>query len=347
MMRQLSRKTIVIIATLMVAILSYLYFVQEKIVSDPATLPPMRTHCVGRYLIDLPEDFALTIGSELQLYYGLGKDFERVQIELSRLNGEKPTFQQLVRQRVGELQAMPNAKSQSRNMLAELKAIDETMTLVSAYKSPSLLESFRLHLFAQRGEAVVRYENFKYHVSEKPIEYFERQLLKVAQETTYTPASTGAQGGTCMGTTTINAGQNGEVFTLAFRSKAHSDVLITIDMNSLPEKGDGGLLKRVDGKADMLTKLGVSSTTLRRGKTTISGRPAEELLDQGKDNDKIVRLFSAETLITEPSTLVKPVLAVSMSMGGQIDGGPYVDASLSRDEALAWWDAIISSIRMR
>jgi hypothetical protein len=118
-------------------------------------------------------------------------------------------------------------------------------------------------------------------------------------------------------------------------------------MTSLPEKGDGGLLKRVDSKADLLQKMGISGTTLRRGNRQIAGRPGEELLDAGEQADKVQRYFAAETLVTEPSSLTRPIIAIHMSMGGQNKNGEYVDPSLSEQEALAWWDAVVGSIRPR
>lgn len=120
-------------------------------------------------------------------------------------------------------------------------------------------------------------------------------------------------------------------------------------MNSLTEKGDGGLLKRVSGKAALLRALDFSSSTLRKGKRQIAGRPGEELLDSGKQEGKVQRYFVVETLVTEPSSLNRPIIAISMSVGGRQDkrNNAYLDPSLTEKESLAWWDAIVGSIRLR
>ena len=67
---------------------------------------------------------------------------------------------------------------------------------------------------------------------------------------------------------------------------------------------------------------------------------------EGKDHDRIVRGFNAETLLAKPATFSTPSLAIEMRMGGQV-GYEYRDASLSQEAALALWDAIVKSIRLR
>jgi len=58
-------------------------------------------------------------------------------------------------------------------------------------------------------------------------------------------------------------------------------------------------------------------------------------------------LLTAEALLRKPATFIEPSFAISMTMGGQLLSGEYVDASLSEQEAVAMWDAIIKSIRVR
>lgn len=335
------------IAALAMTVVNYTYAGTGLFMRETIQLPAMRTHCIGRYLIDLPEEYAMTSGSELELYYGLGKDFKRIKVQVPSQWSDQPALTKTIRKATIDLETDQHFKSLSKSMLAEFKEIDKQMALIRAYSSPHTLTSFELSLFAQRGNAVIQYINKKYSSSEESIDYFESQLIKAAQSTTYASTPESASRGTCLGSAVIDAKQDGEVFRISFLSKQHPDVKIAIDMNSLPEKGDGGLLQRVDSKAGTLRLLDFSSSTLRRGKRPIAGRPGEELLDTGKDKGKVVRYFVAETLVTEPSSPVRPVIAISMNMGGQDKDGEYIDPSLSEREALAWWDAIVGSIRLR
>jgi len=82
--------------------------------------------------------------------------------------------------------------------------------------------------------------------------------------------------------------------------------------------------------------------------TSVSNRkrPGGELLIQGEDHGHVVRGFNAESLLMKPATFSTPLFAIDMSMGGQV-GPEYRDPSLSEPAALAIWDAIVKSIRLR
>jgi len=316
---------------------------------DALQMPTMRTHCIGRYLIDLPEEYELTPGSELTLYYGLGKDFEKVIVQTPRQRGDQPSIEKLVRLAGSEFEEQYHAKSAAKNRLVQIKDLEKSLKLVQALDDGSLLKYFRFWLYSEHGESVVRLEGFNHPNTHRTPEYIESQLIRIAQNTRFAPTPDKAGPGTCLGTAVIDAKQDGEVFMLAFKSERHPDAIISIDMSSLPEKGDGGLLQRVAGKAGLLRMLDFSSTTLRKGKRQIAGRAGEELLDAGKEDGKVQRYFVAETLVTEPSSLNRPVIAITLSMGGQKDerSNEPLDPSLSEKESLAWWDAIVGSIRPR
>lgn len=315
---------------------------------DHIELPKMRTHCIGRYQIDLPEEYALDTVSYLTLYYGLDKDFETVEIQSHRERGESPSLSRLVETEKAALVNRWHKKSPSGNHLAAIKEVDRDTTLVVAYTETDALG---LRLFAQRGEAISRLENKKYSDRDdpNPLSYYESQLARIASNTRYVASPEQAARSSCLGTLAIDDKQDGEVYSLYFYSEKHPDVGINIDMNSLTEKGDGGLLARVSGKAALLRALDFSSTTLRKGKRQMAGRPGEELLDSGKQDGKVQRYFVAETLITEPSNINRPVIAINMSVGGRQDKetNAYLDPSLTEKESLAWWDAIVDSLRAR
>jgi Tle cognate immunity protein 4 C-terminal domain len=309
-------------------------------------LPAMRTHCIGRFLIDLPSDFEQHLASYAELFYGLDKNFRKVNVEVVRAGGAQPSFDAIVSKRAAELAADEHFSSPSKSMLALQRRIDENTVLIRSYKSPRSLDSYVSEYIAQRGESSARFSSRVYTEGEAA-EVVEARILKVVEQTRPVLAFDDAGRGLCFGRLLIDAGQDGELFNLTFRSKSLSDVVIQIDMNSLVAKSDGGLLKRWDGNAGLLNKLDFQSSTLRRGKVAIAGLPSEELLSKGKEKGHEVRSFAAETLLSKPASFAAPLLAISMSMGGQVSGDDYRDASLSEREALALWDAIVRSIRPR
>ena len=318
---------------------------KESTLDKTASLPSTRTHCVGRFLIDLPVDFEQMLVSDVELTYGLDKNFRTVNVTVVRAAGSQPSFDGIVNKRAAELGADYHFESASKTMLAFQHRPNQTTALIRSYDSRRLLDSYRSEYFVQHGAAVAVFAG-RVYTDEQP-DPIEAKILKVVERTSFVPSPDKAGHGTCLGPLLIDAGQDGERFMLAFRSKSVPDVLIEVDMNSMLAKSDGGLLKRWDSKAGMLNKLDFHSTTLRRGKVAVGGMPGEELLNKGKEQGHVVRGFTAEALQTKPATFSTPSLAISMNMGGQLESSDYVDASWSDEGAMAIWDAIVKSIRPR
>jgi Tle cognate immunity protein 4 C-terminal domain len=305
----------------------------------------MRTHCVGRYLINLPEAFEQTPGSDVEFIYGLDKDFQKINVKVARATNDQPTFNEIVAKRTASLAGSWHRKAPSKSMLAAEQKVREDVVLVRAYRDSSLLNVFQSELYALFGSAVGLFST-RVFSTENPEER-EAALLKVVDRSRFVSTPDQAGRGACLGPLVIDAAQDGEIFSVSFRAKAHPDLVLSINMNSLVAESDGGLLKRWDSKSGMLSKLNFKSSVLRRGRVVIAGRPGEELLDKGKEQDKIVREFTAEVLRPSSATFAAPSFAISMSMGGQVASGDYVDATWSDAQAMAVWDAVIKSIRLR
>lgn len=317
---------------------------KDSPLDDSSPKLTMRTHCVGRFLIDLPNEFKQTNTSDAELFYGLGKDYRTVNVQAVELKDSEPSTESLVKKRVAELVAQDHLKSPSKNMLAGQRKIDEETTLIRAYDSPDMLEYLKVELFAKRGEAVGRFRDDVYK-TDRPDD-IEARLLQIAQRTK-------AQGklpqdrGTCLDPLVIDAGQDGEALRVSFRAERWPAVVIQLRTNSMPAKSDGGLLSRWNRNSGMLGKLDFKSNTLRSGKVTIANMAAEELLSKGEERGLVVRGFAAETLLTKPATLSEPWLALSLDMGGQTESGEYRAAPWSDDESTAIWDAVTKSLRLR
>lgn len=306
----------------------------------------MRTHCVGRYLIDLPDDFEQHPASYAELFYGLDKNFRKVNLEIVRAGGTQPSLDALVNKRAAELAADDHFSSPSKSMLALKRKVNDNTVLIRSYDSPRGVDSFVSEYIAQVGQPIARLWSRVYSEGEAA-EVVEARLLTVVKQMRPASSVDTAGRGVCLGGLLADADQDGEILSLTFRSEKLADVVIQIDINSMLAKSDGGLLKRWDNNSGLLNKLDFQSSTLRRGKVQIGPMAGEELLSTGKDKGHLVRGFSAETLPLKPSTFAAPTFAISMNMGGQVAGDDYRDASLSEMDSLALWDTIIKSIRLR
>ena len=316
-------------------------------VTASASSLPLRTICLGRYVIDVPVEIELR--GDVELVYGLDKNFKTVRVEVLRSAGAAATFESEVAAQLAELTRDYDAATPSKNMLARQQRIDKDTVLVLGHQEPTMMGYYRVLVIARIGESIAlfRADVFKQN---KP-EDIESRVLAVAGHTRYVPEARPQGKGTCIGPLIIDAGQDGERFNVGAKGTAHADLSLSFSINSMLAETDGGLFKRVDDKASVLTKLGAGGSTLRRGTITMAGRRAEELVDEYKEEGKAVRLFVAETLLMAPSTLSEPRVHIEMSIGGRIKAGEnkavFVDPSLGKAESMAVWDAVVRSVRLR
>lgn len=318
-------------------------------VTPTQPLPQLRTVCVGRVLLDLPVDIELK--GDVELYYGLDKDFDTAMVEPLKQGADQQAFEKYVAERIAELTRDYNAKAPSKNMLAATRKIDDQTVMILVNKE--IRDAYVVEALIRRGQTIGRVKRDVYHNSDLGGEDddprdIETKVLALAQRITAVgddPARVGK--GTCIGGLLIDADFDGEVFHMGARSSRYPDLTFGVDMNSFIAKSDGGMLKRVARKADLVEALGASGTDLRRGKVTMAGRAAEELVSEVKERGKVIRNFAGETLLLKPSSFGEPQISVDMSMGGQRPDGVYVDPSFSAADSLKLWDAIIKSIRPR
>ena len=316
---------------------------RDALVTDTPSIPAMRTHCLARFLIDLPEDFEPM--GDVELIYGLNKDYRKVKVETLLDLGSTALFERTTAARAAELASQYHSKAPSKSMLVFSRRVQERTVLIRSYDAPNMLKYFVSELYAVKGTAVVKVTSQTY--AQDDPEAIESAAQSVVDKISFMLDPMKAGRGACLGPLLIDAGQDGEWFTVSFKSKRMPDVLIEFNSNSLLAESDGGLLARTSREKGRLEKAGFRSDTIRRGKIAIANRPGEELLIKGLDHGKVVRLFVSEPLLPKPATFAEPSFAINMKMGGQRGSPEYVDASMSEPDAVAMWDAIVKSIRLR
>jgi len=311
-----------------------------------ASLPPMRTHCIGRLLIDLPDHFEMTPLSEVELIYGLDENWRKVKVTVPRVNETQPTLQALTAKLVAELTSRYEADTPTKNMLASARTADSETELIRAHRES--LSSFDVYVFHQIASAVGLFRSASYK-KDKPQD-IEAKLLSIAQSTRYFPDPDKVGKGACLGPLLIDAGQDGEWFHITFLSDKMPGVYVSINTNSLREKAeDEGLIGRTTRRtAEFLTPIGMKFDFIRKGKVAIGGRPGEEQGYKYVENDVQHFNFMAEILQDKSATFEEPVISIELTMGGRRpSGGEYFGSPMNERDALALWDAIVKSIRPR
>lgn len=132
----------------------------------------------------------------------------------------------------------------------------------------------------------------------------------------------------------------GESAMLFFTLKSHPDIAIQVrsvvmskSTPSLLERSHSGLLSLLDG-----------TRTLRKGGRVINGVVGEELLVRSPRQDGVAHKFRWETM-GKPKSTLKPNLFVDLQTGYKPGG--YTTSSVSDKEAIAIFDQIVQSIRLR
>lgn len=329
---------------------AYQFIDHERHMSQALPLPELKTVCIGRLLIDLPVD--MEIKGDVELFYGLTKDFETAEVWTVKQNASKADFDRIVRQRIAELEASYIREAPTKNALAEWRTIDDGTVLIR--RNEESMVSRVAEAYVLRGKSIGKITRTIYNNAEfggrvdDPAD-IEAKVLRVARGVTPLDDPLKSGKGTCLGGLMINEMHDGEKFSVFARSSQFPDVSFGLYSDSIVSKDDGGMLQRVDRKAPDIARLGIRISDIRRGKTQIASRPAEELLNYGKNSSgKIERQFDAETLLLGPSTFAHPLIHIDMSMGGQHPTtAEYVDPSFAEADSIRLWDAIIKSIRLR
>ncbi|HJH17600.1 MAG TPA: hypothetical protein K8W20_02650 [Pseudomonas lactis] len=330
----------------------------------------MRTWALGRGLIDLPSSW--TGGGDVKLYYGLGADHASVEVRVLGEGVSQQRFSAALQERASRIAAVKNYEMDDVSMLVSAKAQAPQSVMLQYYRRPTPRQTFvhELHLLVDDVYVMLRADSFKGNTA--PV---EDRLLKLSKEILkVTPETAGA--GFALGPVVIRSHHDHEVASFYFRPPA-SDVSLNVYYNALSP--DDGERLHVRTQKDGKIFLAGDYEQLRIGKITLAGMQAEESLIGFSDDTHRQILFVSENYRDNPS-LSRPAMSIRLSAGGkkrtaidpdkprdlvrwtlpqfankgyelplwQQPASPEpVNPSLTDYEAMAVWDAILKSVRIR
>ncbi|MDK3026609.1 T6SS immunity protein Tli4 family protein [Cupriavidus taiwanensis] len=318
---------------------------------------PFKTHCIGRFLIDLPEEFHPILDSidglgSAELFYGMDENFQRIYIQVPKQRSPevepvllREEFNRAVRDREHELHTEKNVMS-GLPMLRAMEHIGQSAVMFRRYSNKQIDGYFISELHLQADGA--RYAVLRTDVLEAGDLHSEETRLKNLATRTYAYTVAEAAGpGFCVNGLMLNDRHDEEVGRFNFRSDIHKDMFFEIYTRALA-KQDEGLFARVDrNREGAPLELRMAIHSLRKDRPRVAGMEAEELLDTFKEKGYRMLGFTVETRRDNPGYM-RPQMKVELTAGGQIPGASdYVDSSLSNDNALLLWDKVVSSIRPR
>ena len=330
----------------------------------------MRTWALGRGLIDLPASW--TGGGDVKLYYGLGADHASVEVRVLGEGVTRERFDAAVYERASRIASVKNYNHSDVSMLVSAKVVTAQHRLLQYYESVEIADWFVHESHLLIGDVYVMLRADSFNGNTAPV---EDRLLKLSKEIfKVTPETAGA--GFALGSIVIRSHHDQEIASFDFSPPA-SDVSLSIYINALSPDDEERLHVRTPKDGQIF--LAGDYENLRARKITLAGMQAEESLIGFSDDTHRQILFVSENYRDNPS-LARPGMSIRLSAGGM--KGEAVDPNESEDlvrwtlpqfankgyelplwqqpaspepvnpsltdyEAMAVWDAILKSVRIR
>ncbi|KQV51981.1 T6SS immunity protein Tli4 family protein [Massilia sp. Root335] len=309
----------------------------------------MKTVCVGRILIDLPKE------AQVELY---GQWIEGFDIDAFAESEE--AFTKRVAAREAEIRAKPDRLGGNKNMEAVSEVKTESGLAgkifvhsrnVSEGTESDGLTIERYHYEGVALEAHVHGNGVSIDLTAKDYDPdLAANLPRLVSQLVPNPANRiPTDPGFCLDRAYVReplTAKQGERITMAVGLPGHPDIGINVDTIAGTRPDPRTLLERnAVSRARRPAALNLLATELRAAPRTIAGFAGDELVRQViESNGVFVYGFEWELNGTEDNVLV-PDIRLAM-VTGRGDGGP-APSSLSAPAAMALWDRIASSLRVR
>ena len=296
----------------------------------------MTTHCVGRFLIDVPQKATMSEGSyEFEIASLKTKTTSPLpQAELLRKLDAELT------QRAAGLARPPTELGDKTKFHGRYQPSASTRSI---YFSDSGDKSKMDGYVVTDGRIFELQTNTNDDNDVKELNDFLIELAPTlrARETAEIPATPGfCFGG---GLTSMNP-KRGENVSWGWDLEGHPDVHFGLSIRTNGNEVKPGI---VDREAEILKELGTLISgvkTLRKQRLLVGGMKAQEWS----------RVLTGEALVYNlqidipggPNDNAAPSITLSLRVGGHNKDG-YVAPSLSEGEALALWDAVVPTLRLR
>jgi hypothetical protein len=299
-----------------------------------------KTYCIGRYLIDMPAD-ALINGQTYDYKYG--------RIESSSAGESEDSFAKEMDRRAADLKAGKHRKGYA---LTNVRRAGPTVAIFQLsqqlFMGPSLgFESYRWdggHTFMleQLGTMPARYESVLTDVQTSLLPNLH------ARGRDDIPAGPGF----CLKDGFIandGASPQFEDAAITFKFAQWPGVWVSIETMTVAKLGQPSLLQRIDkGLPDAFKDLVNQIRVLRRGQRTINGRTGEEYLATfPTDAGYRLHQFQWEARGTEIGDGLTPTITVELESGMERENGVPIRPRLTDDQAIALFDAVANSVRLR
>jgi Tle cognate immunity protein 4 C-terminal domain/Tle cognate immunity protein 4 N-terminal domain len=294
-----------------------------------------KTHCLGRYLIDLPQDAVI----ESSFKYANGY------VE-TRRNVSKSAFDQIVDKREKELRASKHDKF--GNLFVAQTELSKNKVLIQSWAGAA---SSRTHV----NEAFIYLEDRRVLYLQKDESSASAQAdsvrlaKRIAEQYQYRENdSIPTAPGFCINYGLLASNVlNREEFGAAIRLKRYPSVDIDLGSRITGTPDGEGLLSRADREITAMGQAMAGVKALRKGSRNIDNVKGEELLLTAQKDGVKVYEFNWQSR-GAVNSLEFPSMSFRLTTGQQTKDGSLINAPFKTDdEALQLWDSILQSLRLR
>jgi hypothetical protein len=301
----------------------------------------MQAICIGRHLLDLPTGFEQAVGSAgIFRPIGTNDDGSTMDVAIRAFGIKRAEFMAAVQKRRAELTV---AGDDTTNIFQEMKTIGENATLFRVLR---INDSYMSELHLLTGEQYITIATNSYHGH---FPEAEARLVTFSANVELAQAPTDPQPGFCLGPIVIKGDYEDEYGSFMFRDKQRPDVVVSVVVDTYARDESVTLLQRVSGPDSLLKKVDARNVVLREGELKVAGMRAQEWLSWimlGENRDEKQFGFALETMRPTPSP-VQPHIHINLDTGQPDRDGTAYANSLTDQEAVALWDAVVKTIRLR
>lgn len=291
----------------------------------------MKTHCIGRSLVDLPDGYGLKSGASAA-FTPLQDAVEsaRIDVRVKPVEGRN-AFATALKARQAELADAGHGDTDKLTLTRELPdgaVLYRVNEIADAYQS-------EVHWLLRDQYLVATIHSYKNQAPQAEELLFALMKNIAPQET-----QSDAPGAFCFSGLSVSGAYRAESATLRFKNSASPDITFAVDVDTFRPDDPEQLLQRVGGPGSLLRKFDARESVLRKGELKVSGMKAQEWgasIELGEEKEKQLG-FTLETMRAVPS-LTAPKIHFEMTVKG----------NSAKDEAgmLALWDGVTRTIRPR
>lgn len=313
----------------------------EKTMSARIESMPMRSVCIGRFVMDVPQQAVVTYRSASVAGWDIFVTQESDEEFILRLKEKETQLVLQKNERGGG--SLENIRTINRNEVAgKIFLFDRKW--IELMRGGKEVVSQKVDIAALVRSSGISYEFTSELRRAEDIDQLEEILNKLRSvSNTHIPDDAGFCFDRGFIADPLTAEQH-EHTSLFLGIKEHPDLAVSLSTSAGISVGRT-LLQR-DAANDIQQEYRASFHRLRAGARSLNGIPGEEVLQRVHElNGAMLHGFMWESL-TDKSDVYRPSLILELDTGLGRPGKP-VNSSLSDAEALALWDKISSSLRLR